>query len=74
MKRAIDEFPVWRPKQEVSKCPTCNSDNISIVEYHIHGGECHEVECSDCESVWWEIWQFVGIEMKEGKDNRREEE
>ena len=60
----------YRHHPQVNRCPTCRSDNIGITEYHIHGGECHEVECSDCESIWWEAWKFMGIEMQEGEDNR----
>ena len=60
----------YRHHPQVNRCPNCRSDNIGITEYHIHGGECHEVECSDCESIWWEAWKHMGIEMKEGEDNR----
>jgi len=61
---------------EVNQCPTCNSDNISIVEYHVFCSDAHLVECleDECESRWYELWKFIDIEMIEGKDNRGEKD
>ena len=52
-------------------CPTCGSDEITYEGWF----ECGSIDvwCEDCGSRWCELWQFTGIVMIEGEDNREVE-
>ena len=56
---------------ETVTCPTCESDEITYDGWLDCGSI--DVRCEDCGSRWCELWQFTGIAMIEGEDNREVE-
>jgi predicted RNA-binding Zn-ribbon protein involved in translation (DUF1610 family) len=55
-------------QEEIIHCPDCGSDKIVYRSDFMSGSI--DVGCADCKSMWFEVWQFKGIEMIMGEDNR----
>ena len=55
-------------EEEVIHCPDCGSDKIAYRSDFMSGSI--DVACMDCKSLWFEVWNFKGVEMIIGEDNR----
>ena len=52
-------------QKQLGKCPRCNSTNIAYGENIYEGDISREVDCWDCDFVWWEIYEFAYNEIPE---------
>jgi len=55
-------------QEEIVHCPSCGSDKITYRSDFMSGSI--DVACMDCKSLWFEVWNFKGVEMIIGEDNR----
>ena len=68
-KKQLCEIILSQQKQEEAvHCPSCGSDDITYRSSFMSGSI--DVACNNCKSIWFEVWEFKGIEMIIGEDNR----
>ncbi len=59
---------IFADEDEVINCPDCGSDKIAYRSDFMSGSI--DVTCMDCKALWFEVWNWKGVEMIVGEDNR----